>query len=61
MLQNFEKLLLNCPREKRRGIRKNLQSVRQALYIVRMERYKRKLQRRDVEKKSFTGADGMTL
>lgn len=40
---------------------KNLQSMQQALYIVQMERCRRKLQGRGIEKKLFTGADGMTL
>lgn len=35
--------------------------MQQALYIVQMERCRRKLQGKGIEKKLFTGADGMTL
>lgn len=37
-------------KEEGREVRKNLRSVQQALYIVRIERCKRKLQGRDIEK-----------
>lgn len=38
-------------KEERRRVRKNLRTVQQALYIVRIERCKRKLQGRDIENK----------
>lgn len=46
----LSEIFLLSSRERGRGVRKNLRSVQQALYIVRIERCKRKLQGRGIEK-----------